>query len=161
MPLGSLELQQEWVISYGLAKGDRRPRTLASSALNQAMPLEMSLETPKRKNSVRRGCAATGKMKGLRCEMTVQPCLQCVMAHGDISKGQRCHPFQVNTKISCYVTILPVCTWYLNLYKKKGWYPVYFHSERGKKLLCLRSYLKFFPSIGLCKGFWRKLVFQC
>lgn len=119
MPLGSLELQQEWVISYCLAKGDRRPRTLASSALNQAMPLETSLETPKRKNSVRRGCVATGKMKGLRCEMTVQPCLQCVMAHGDISKGQRCHPFQVNTKISCYVTILPVCTWYLNLYKKK------------------------------------------
>lgn len=43
VPLELPQLQQEWFISYCLANGDRRPLTLASSVLNQAVPLEMSL----------------------------------------------------------------------------------------------------------------------
>lgn len=89
---------------------DRRSVILVSLVLNQAMPVEMSLWTPKRKESSEEAVQRQEIVMVSDARWQSNPVFKCMMAHVRTSKGQWGHSSQVNTKISCYVTILPAWT---------------------------------------------------
>lgn len=89
---------------------DRRSVILVSLVLNGAMPLEMSLWTPKRKESSEEVVQRQETVMVSDARWQSSPVFKCMMAHVRTPKGQWGHSSQVNTKISCYVTILPAWT---------------------------------------------------
>lgn len=104
VPLELSQLQQEWVTSYCFSQWRQKTTDSGFLSFESSNAIGNVSTNTKEKTALRRGCSATGGVKGFWCNMTVQPCLECVMAQVNTSKEQWCHSFQVNTKIImlCY-----------------------------------------------------------